>query len=133
LEEFPQYCVLPDEGCFLRLAAAPAALTLPETNCDDVLEFAALIGYINHDRSHTFDVGQSNWAKLRHLFSMGDYAGLLCPLCHQPMKLVHIIPALGALSEIHAFYCADCKHAETKTPAELTHPTDQISAPSISK
>jgi hypothetical protein len=38
----------------------------------------------------------------------------LCPHCRQPMKLVHTIPPLEGFSEISAFYCRPCQHAETK-------------------
>ena len=38
-----------------------------------------------------------------------------CPHCNRPMKLVHTIPPLEpAWPVLLAFYCAPCRHAETK-------------------
>jgi hypothetical protein len=45
---------------------------------------------------------------------MTDDRPPICPLCHQPMKLVRRIPALGSLPTLQAFYCAPCRHAEAK-------------------
>ena len=38
------------------------------------------------------------------------------PLCHcrEPMELVRTIPHVEGVPEIFVFYCARCKHAETK-------------------
>ena len=38
------------------------------------------------------------------------------PLCHcsEPMELVRTIPHVEGVPEIFVFYCARCKHVETK-------------------
>jgi hypothetical protein len=37
----------------------------------------------------------------------------LCPRCQQAMKLVRVIPRLGALPELLGFHCAPCQEART--------------------
>jgi hypothetical protein len=55
----------------------------------------------------------------------------LCPVCEEPMKLVHRIPALGDLPELLAFYCPRCREAltaEAVTGQLRAHASDKIAA-----
>lgn len=40
------------------------------------------------------------------------HGGPTCPCCGRLMRLTHIIPGIGAMPELHSYYCDRCGEAE---------------------
>ena len=60
-----------------------------------------------------------------------EFVPPLCPVCREPMSLVHRIPGLGGLPELLAFYCPRCREAltvEAVSGRVLAHASAKIAA-----